>query len=130
MMIKRRVNKGNLRKRLYDGEDGNGSLDISQNDQEDEGVAEDGLLELKMQQSLRNRKKGASAEALLKSSTSNQEKKSSKDLSNPTDLSPTALGSQFNSRMDYGLQTDVIPHKNIMEKYINEQLGLLDDEKA
>jgi hypothetical protein len=41
---------------------------------------------------------------------------SSKSSNNP-------FGTQFSSRLDYGLQQS-IPHENIMHEYINEKLGV------
>ena len=107
-MFKKRngTNKNNIRKR---------SVDENENDDNDM----EQIIDIKLQQSLRNKCSGTSLEDLkIKSSSSS---KSSK-----LDITvETVLGAQFSVQSDSVHQTGV-SHDKIMEKYIEEKLGLND----
>lgn len=81
--------------------------------------------DIKLQQQMRVRKVGASASSLIKPES--KQRRDPTGTSNATDSTlETVMGSQFSSQMDYGLQESV-PHKKILDAFIDEKLGLNND---
>lgn len=123
-IIRRRVHaaKGNLRKRTdrqhtNDGNDVAESKNENGESSDDElGIDRQKLGDLKLVHSFKVHKPGISAEALARGEGKDKKSGSIKDLK-------STFASQFNSRMDHGLQSTV-PHENIMEDFINQKLGL------
>lgn len=112
------ANGGNVRKRKVEAET-----------EEEEDLALAKLHEVKHLQDSRTRKNGISAEELAHSQQSSSSSSLKEGLHNNKMTEKTVetmLGSQFSSRMDHGLGT-TIPHEKIMEAYINEKLGLLEN---
>eukprot|EP00981_Chlorochromonas_danica_P001393 scaffold296_cov164-Ochromonas_danica.AAC.10 len=110
------ANGGNVRKRKVDTET------------EEEDLALAKLREVKHLQDSRTRKNGISAEELAHSQQSSSSSSSLKEGSSNKTTEKTVetmLGSQFSS---HGLGTTV-PHEKIMEAYINEKLGLLENDR-
>lgn len=100
--------------------DKNPIVDLSSSDEDELGIDKQKLEDLKLLHSLnsRNRKEGISAEVLLHGN-----RKDRKLVGSEKDIKASAFSSQFNSRMDHGIQTQV-PHEKLMEDYISEKLGL------
>ena len=84
-------------------------------------VSSETLQDIKLQQTVRARKSGSSLEALSKAAVS-KEKTSVSDEGGKTIES--VMGTQYTTQMDYGIQSNNIPHKKLMEQYIEEKLGL------
>lgn len=77
------------------------------------------LADIKLQQTVRQRKSGASIDILSKPLTSK-----SSTTSDPYESKTieSVMGTQYTSQLDYGLQVN-IPHKKLMDQYIDERLG-------
>jgi len=88
----------------------------------EEGVDTQSLLDKKLEQKLRQRQPGVDAESINKSgkaSITANDTEGRKSLQSVT-------GKQFSSRKDDGLgsgSSEVIPHEQLLEKYVEERLG-------
>lgn len=116
--------KGNLRKREDKHTTTSSGTDVAEskkdenNDSnEDElGIDRQKLDDLKLLHSLKAHKAGISTESLSRGNGKDKKSGTEKDMK-------SNFSSQFNSRMDHGIQSTV-PHEKIMEDFINEKLGV------
>jgi hypothetical protein len=92
--------------------------DPDSGDDEDE-VCKTALSDVKLQQSVRQRKHGATVDALGKPTTTGS---SSSSDGMGTKTIESVMGTQYTSQIDYGVQASV-PHKKLMDQYIEEKLG-------
>ena len=113
--IKKRPNRSNQRKRTDDDEDNTKTTSVDNT--KDDGIDREKLKDLKLIHQFKQRASGLSVEELL-----HGDKKATHNNKQTDDLK-SILGNQFNSRMDYGIQQN-IPHEKLMEEYINQKLGL------
>jgi hypothetical protein len=115
--------RGNARKKSDDDTAGT-MIDQSQdsNDSDEYGIDKQKLEDLKLLHSVKKRREGISVETLAYGDKKDKKMSSVGDFKN-------SFASQFNSRMDHGLQTTV-PHEKIMEEYINEKLGVKHDQSV
>jgi hypothetical protein len=93
------------------------------NDDEDDEqeINTERLLDIKLQQTVRQRKSGASVESLHKLSGSTGKGSGSTGEGGTIE---SAMGTQYTVQIDNGLQANAIPHKKLMEQFIDEKLGL------
>lgn len=85
-------------------------------------VSSETLQDIKLQQTVRARKAGSSLEALSKPAVATATKVSVSDESGKTIES--VMGTQYTTQMDYGISANNIPHKKLMDQYIENKLGL------
>lgn len=88
----------------------------------EEDISAETLRDIKLQQMFRAKKSGSSIDNLSK-------KASCGLIDGSTDLSETrtiesVMGTQYSSQMDYGIQSNNIPHKKLMDQYIEDKLGI------
>jgi hypothetical protein len=123
VVFKKRANKGSVR-RKEQPEEGT----VAEEDQEE--IDSSMLQDIKFQQIMRARKSGSSAEALTKAGASRranggepveEEEEGDKTIE-------SMMGTQYTVQVENGIQ-NVIPHKKLMDKYIDEHLGLSREKK-
>lgn len=84
-------------------------------------VSSETLQDIKLQQTVRARKSGSSLEALSKAASSKNTVTGSDEGGKTIE---SVMGTQYTTQMDYGIQSNNIPHKKLMEQYIEDKLGL------
>lgn len=100
---------------------------VEDEQQEEEEISTTTLSDIKLQQTFRAKKSGSSIDSLSKKATSTV-------ANGETSMSETrtiesVMGTQYSSQMDYGIQSNNIPHKKIMDQFIEDKLGLAKDNK-
>ena len=96
--------------------------DVNEDDVEPgDEVSSETLQDIKLQQTVRARKTGSSLEALSKPAAT-ASKAVVSDESGKTIES--VMGTQYTTQMAYGISTNNIPHKKLMDQYIENKLGL------
>lgn len=103
------ANKGNLRKKLDDDD-----TDITQE------IDKEYLSDIKLHQTMRMKRAGTTLDNLSRKKTSSE--KTTSGVSK-TETVETVLGSQFSLQTDSGFDGG-LPHEKMMEKYIEDKLGL------
>lgn len=83
------------------------------------------LSDIKLQQTIRQRKTGLSIDALSKASKNTAS--SGVDEVGVKTIG-SVMGKQYTTEIDYGIQAN-IPHKKLMDQYIDEKLGLSKSER-
>ena len=107
---KRSVNSRNARKKDIDHGDNN----------EEPQVNGDVIMDIKLQQTVRQRKSGASTDILSKSS---KEKPAEETNFDEPRTIESVMGTQYTAQMDYGIQNNSVPHKKLMDQYIADKMG-------
>lgn len=107
---KRSVKSGNARKKDIDYGDNN----------EEPQVNGDVIMDIKLQQTVRQRKSGASTDILSKSS---KEKPAEETNFDEPRTIESVMGTQYTAQMDYGIQNNSVPHKKLMDQYIADKMG-------
>lgn len=113
IVFKKRSSKStNVRKRALNDDE----LEVG------DEISAESLQDIKLQQTVRARKTGSSLEALSKPAVTVKEKPVANDDRGKTIES--VMGTQYTTQMDYGIGSNNIPHKKLMDQYIEENLGL------
>ena len=88
-------------------------------------TAEEALLlsDIKLQQTMRLRKGGSALDALLGSKARQYENAHPLPSAEVTTTIESVMGTQYTRQLDYGLQ-HTVPHKNLMDEYVNGKLGI------
>ena len=126
VVFKKRIIKGNIRKKESDSNqnDLNDNLhdDNDSKDELDKHILED----VKLQQTMRNRKSGSSLLIL----TNKNNKNTNLNEDDQVKTIESVMGTQYTSQIDYGIDNNnTIPHKKLMDEYINERLGISNQTK-
>lgn len=110
--FKKRAVKGNTTRRR----------ETDSNDALEEDISADTLRDIKLQQTFRARKSGSSMDSLAKKSSTVSS--TGEANANETRTIESVMGTQYSSQMDYGIQSNNIPHKKLMDQFIEDKLGL------
>ena len=126
VLFKKKTIKGNIRKKENQETIDNNSnsnkevIDNDNNDEIDKRLLED----IKLQQTMRNRKSGSSLNSLLSNKTKNET-----NMVESIKTIESVMGTQYTSQIDYGIENNSIPHKKLMDEYINNKLGISKETK-
>lgn len=101
--------------------------DVGEDKEEEEEISKTSLSDIKLQQTFRAKKSGSSIDSLSKKSTGTVA--NSESNQNETRTIESVMGTQYSSQMDYGIQSNNIPHKKIMDQFIEDKLGIAKDDK-
>jgi hypothetical protein len=122
-MIKKRVIKGNIRKKSEGSAgatDGGDGRDDRSSDDEGEGVNTAALADVKYQQSKRKRTGGVVFDPLADTEGSAAESSNKRSGASKEIAAESAVSSQYVVRLDTGLSE--LKHEKLMEKYVLDKL--------
>ena len=100
------------------GSDKNGA-----SDEESEDIDFQALSDIRLQQRFRVRKAGALISTFDKGKDVPNGKKKYSTTGGKSATIETVMENQYSSQMDYGME-DSVPHKRLMDAFIDEKLGL------
>jgi hypothetical protein len=120
VVFKKRANKGSVRRKEQEPEDGAA--------EEQEEIDSTMLQDIKFQQTMRAKKGGSSTEALIKPAALRATGEVVEEEEEGDKTIESMMGTQYTVQVENGIQ-NVVPHKKLMDKYIDEQLGLTTQKK-
>lgn len=97
----------------------------NQEDDDDKGIDNRSLKDIKLEQQLRRRQIGVDAESIVKASAALAMAAKIKPATKDAVGIGSAMGTQFSSRGEtIGPSSSINPHEKIMQSYVDEKLGL------
>ena len=118
MSFKKKAPRGSIRARST--EEVTQSSGSAQGDAVEEALL---LSDIKLQQTMRLRKGGSALDTLLGSKARQYEDDARPPSAEVTTTIESVMGTQYTRQLDYGLQ-NTVPHKNLMDEYVNGKLGI------